>query len=852
MAYVINPPLPAFTEEQKSNWELTISGGTFTSSNDIGPQTGSHGSPIQPALTQPVYSYSFGSTQEFGGVTNTGIFTGSGVGSRNNAGNLHYKDRIIVVPGTPVTLTGQVAVHGYPGGDGDNDRWLGGLFGIEFFDATGSSLGKYYITRRFGTVQGDPSGSETIPRKQWSNAILTRTAPSNAYAFTIFAATIGHNAHSTVFLDITNLTYTSPSATIRRTPSGQILEDQPFTLHLNEYPGEREEIQAVEYFIDNSPDPDESLGTSVTGPNFSFTSSIADEGEYELYGEIDLGNNVKLRTSNLSLLIGPLPPPITREFKASNAYTNLVLENFQGLSSHIPDVATVVGTELLVDYTLSALIRSKDKDTDVEYSNPDVLFEIVPRYAFDLTFYEKNDSEYTPLGNVLSTEYDLTRSDFTVTEEATSEGKLWTVMQSVPLSEVMGSETNMFANDPMVLSDFINKVIGIRFRPILAPLPDYADSGDACIRVNLDNVRLRVYFDAGSVEYYFASPERDMVIKGTLVAANTLGGNFASGDASGMLQLHSELEIVEGDQEWIGNDWTIHAAYPPTDANRIGDVASFDDLPDVGMRYNGLPTQQQVRDNRSRYVMITANFYGDKDLNSIYGANGLSRAFAHNGRWFYKIYTNPEDEKDMPRHVAYHHWHLALGYEEGRVDISVVGEPFNFDGALGASSWTIGDKVVGLLPLSGTILGVFGSKSVWGIAGTTVDNFATQVISPNIGATEYTICDMGFPVYANAYGIYTLSQTQQYGDYLGTPMSQDVSPWLRPRLVRKYTTDREVEVAWPVRHKNQYRLAFSDGYVLSMTMNGQAVPTFSKQKYFLPPENVNVFSEGAQFQGVGS
>ena len=63
-------------------------------------------------------------------------------------------------------------------------------------------------------------------------------------------------------------------------------------------------------------------------------------------------------------------------------------------------------------------------------------------------------------------------------------------------------------------------------------------------------------------------------------------------------------------------------------------------------------------------------------------------------------------------------------------------------------------------------------------------------------------------------------------------MSQNVSPWLRPRLVRKYLSDREVVVAWPVRGKNQYRIAFADGYVVSMTMNGEGVPTFSLQKYF--------------------
>ena len=43
-----------------------------------------------------------------------------------------------------------------------------------------------------------------------------------------------------------------------------------------------------------------------------------------------------------------------------------------------------------------------------------------------------------------------------------------------------------------------------------------------------------------------------------------------------------------------------------------------------------------------------------------------------------------------------------------------------------------------------------------------------------------------------------------------------------------------------MRSKNQYKLAFADGYVLTMTMNygTQQTPTFSKQKYFLFADDV--------------
>lgn len=541
----------------------------------------------------------------------------------------------------------------------------------------------------------------------------------------------------------------------------------------------------------------------------------------------------------------PPPPPPTpetppelpkREFKASNSYTYLSTENFYGLTSGMPATAKVTGVEVEIDYSITLLVRSKNKGSPAASANANVIFDITDGGVGELVLMTKDEGVYTKVGAPILEPIPIELADFQVGEQSTSEGKKWSVFIGAERTAVIGASDAFFNTDPMPVQDFINAAIGFKFYPVLTSLPAYADSGDACVRFIINRYRLRVYFDAGSVEYYFASPDKTQIIKGSLVNSYVLKGNFKTGDADGVLELQPILEVMDGTQTWIGDDWTIHSGYPPTDDNQIGTVKNRPIDDGVGQSYNGLPTQQAIINNRSRYEMITTNFYGDSKLDSIYGVTGVGRAFAYNGRFFHYIFTQPSEELDNPRHVAHHHSHLALGFDNGRVDISVVGEPYNFSGMEGASSWAIGDPVVGLLPLSGTLLGIFCQKSVWGISGTTVDNFATQVIAPRIGAIEYTIADMGFPVYANAYGIYTLSQTSEYGDYLGTPMSQDVSPWLRPRLLRKYTSRKEVVAAWPVRSKNQYRLAFLDGFILSMTLNAgsQTAPTFSFQKYFLP------------------
>jgi hypothetical protein len=671
---------------------------------------------------------------------------------------------------------------------------------------------------------------------EWGTASISATAPANT-AFVKIGCDMFRNAGSDYllvdsfewdFVFDRTITLLSPEDGDVYTVGSNVSLQVALT-------GSDPDIDYVAYFSDL----DGEIASTSSG-TYSYNVSDLSVGTHVIHAEAGLDGGGTISSPSVTITVQEEAiEPIIREFKASNSYSYLVAKNFSGVASAIPSTALIKGIEVLIDYKLEVLVRSKDIDVDDPAgANSDVIFDITNDANVEAVLLTGEGSDYTKTGSAITNSVPLVRSDFDLVEEGTSEGKKWTWLRSGIVTTVLGGEDSLFNLEPIATADFLTRSLGIRFFPNLVSKPAYADSGDACVRFLIDKLRLRVYFDAGSAEYYFASADKTKVIKGVLVASNVVDGDFRNADAVGVLQLREDLTVMDGTQTWIGDDWTIHAAYPPTDANQIGTVAAREADDGIGMSYNGLPTADAIVANRSRYSFITANFYAVKSLDSIYGTHGLPRAFAYNGDFFYKIYTQPDADKDQPRHVAYNAGHLALGFDDGRVDLSVVGQPYNYDGAQGASEWSIGDAVTGLLPLSGTLLGIFGSKSIQALSGTTVDNFATQVITPNIGAIEYTVTDMGFPVYANAYGIYTLSQTQQYGDYLGTPMSQDISPWLRPRLVRKYTSDKEVVAAWPVRSKNQYKLAFSDGYTLSMTLNAgqQSAPTFSFQQYTIYSE----------------
>lgn len=994
------------------------------------------------------------------------------------------------------------------------------------------------------------------------------------------------------------------------------------------------EIASLNYLVTNTATADV-VTIAGTGAEFKADYSLLPKGSYSVVAEAALVGGLSITTQAHTFTVGDAAVVPQREYKASNAYTHLIMRDFKDLSSTMPATAVVTGAQLEVDYRVTFLIRCKDKDVDtIDAARYEAAFQIAPTGVLSAQVLAPNGGAYSAVGNAVTGKQPFVMSDFSVVDNGASEGKRWVALDSGSYKMVLGAEDSVFGLQEVQAGNFLDYAMGLRFYPQLGTVPSYTDDGDMCVRVRLNKVRLKVYFDGGSIEYYFVdNTNPSTIIKGELASAYVQEGSLRLGTASGFMQLLPDLtyasvapedlptirvtdglmwaavgregvdagipvltdldgvvntafdftqnssvtaEIFAGMQRgnsflfvgnidvagdmhfavttdatgaitsslmnngnisgvtyglmdyavntgqgvaftvpgddgnhyfhevsigadgkvfiladdgqipfplrgpdglfiqssypsfvratadkskttwlhtnlpWVSVQWTeatydvpapvsmlhsqgyrlpeyegyfedvsynpfnpvvprqgaegvyhvddpsigsaiqlmtspygtpikgsaaftgitgkiqaftldkvnnwlyfayatdsvmdanttwrvgrvayptlvldeqftynsvqnegavpagsreilqlvmeqdtgrliirhkegtafrtatpdaagafnagpaiskpagasgnfffvqseeaqpaptptppstdpvikagfdIHSALPPTEKNWIGRVAN-------DMRYNGLPTYDDVDTNRSRYMFISANFYGDPDLDSLYGANGVFRAFSYNGEYFYHIATHPEEAKDKARHLAYHHGHLALGFQSGRVDLSVVGEPYNFDGAEGASSWAIGDEVTGLLPLSGTMLGIFGRKSITGLSGTTVDNFATQTISPKLGAVEYTVTDMGFPVYANAYGIYTLSQTSEYGDFLGTPMSQQVSPWLRPRLIRSSNSEREVVVAWPVRSKNQYKLGFADGYILTMTINygNQSAPTFSKQKYFV-------------------
>lgn len=351
--------------------------------------------------------------------------------------------------------------------------------------------------------------------------------------------------------------------------------------------------------------------------------------------------------------------------------------------------------------------------------------------------------------------------------------------------------------------------------------------------VDVDQIVLKVYYTQPSTKYYFWNGDDDVIAD--VIKVHTAKGKWddTSNLPEGTMIVTNVAPAVGATRENISINDEMR-----TEPGGAGIVVA---TVSSNMVVCGLASLAQIVNQKSRYQIITANYYGDESWRAMYGCNGAGRAFSYDGTYFQKIFTGAPVDKDKPRHIRSYkslagtNGALALGFQSGSVICSVPGEPENYDGALGAIEVSAGSPVVGLANMQGTTLGIFTLDGVYGIKGL---SSTSELISlkPKVGAIEYTVQEAGNDVlYCDVYGINSLSQSDLYGDFVGTPLSAKISSWLQPRL-RKTTDETQgavpgiVRASMIVRAKNQYRLFFEGGYALSATLKPEG-PEFTIQRY---------------------
>lgn len=256
----------------------------------------------------------------------------------------------------------------------------------------------------------------------------------------------------------------------------------------------------------------------------------------------------------------------------------------------------------------------------------------------------------------------------------------------------------------------------------------------------------------------------------------------------------------------------------------------------------GAATQITLAPN-GRYETVVGNFGGGDDNYRLYGCDGQNRAFEFDGTVFVPIASTMPTDK--PTHVAVHKQHLFLSFGAS-LQFSSLGYPYQWDPILGAGEIAMNAPITNLIVLPGDqssgALGVYTRRDTSVLYGTSEANFALSTFNTGTGAVPYTAQNMDQAYVLDDRGIISLGTTLNFGNFLPASLTMNLRPYLESRI--NLATASTVN-----RNKGQYRVFFSDGTAIYMTMvNGKLLGTMPVE--FLDPALVCVEGEDANGQAV--
>jgi hypothetical protein len=231
------------------------------------------------------------------------------------------------------------------------------------------------------------------------------------------------------------------------------------------------------------------------------------------------------------------------------------------------------------------------------------------------------------------------------------------------------------------------------------------------------------------------------------------------------------------------------------------------------------PVQIALAPN-GRYETVVANFGGGTVNSRMYGADGVNKAFEFDGTVFAPITTTMPT--DTPVHIAVHKQHLFLSFGAS-LQFSAIGDPYQWDPVLGAGEIAMNGPISNLIALPGDqssgALAVYTRHDTSVLYGTSSVDFALSTFNTGTGAMPYTAQNMDQSYVLDDRGIISLGTSLNFGNFTPATLTMTLRPFLTGRinLATASTLSRE---------KGQYRVFFSDGTALYMTMlNGKLLGT---------------------------
>ena len=312
----------------------------------------------------------------------------------------------------------------------------------------------------------------------------------------------------------------------------------------------------------------------------------------------------------------------------------------------------------------------------------------------------------------------------------------------------------------------------------------------------------------------------------TGVVARTVleDGTYASNDASGQLILSSVTGVFT-----VGENLSIGAT-------------TYAHVLTVPVQITLVPS--------GRYETVIANFGGGTTNYKLYGCDGKNNAFEFDGTTYVPIRTGMA--VDTPNHICFHKQHLFLSFGAS-LQFSALGYPYQWTPLLGAGEVAMNAEITNLLVLPGNqssgALGVYTRQDTSVLYGTSSANFQLSAFNTGTGGYAYTAQNLDQSYVLDDRGVISMSTSLNFGNFVPASLTMNIRPYIEAH--------RSLAVGSSVnRDKGQYRIFFSDGSALYLTIsNGNMLGSMPIQ--FLHTINCCVDGESpdggtVQFFGSGN
>jgi hypothetical protein len=203
----------------------------------------------------------------------------------------------------------------------------------------------------------------------------------------------------------------------------------------------------------------------------------------------------------------------------------------------------------------------------------------------------------------------------------------------------------------------------------------------------------------------------------------------------------------------------------------------------------------------------------------IYGCDNVNRGFEFDGTTLTPLVTG--QAIDVPTNVLMHKDHLWFSFG-ANVQNSGLSTPYNWAASAGSAEYRFSGTVTGMVRLPGSqqvgVMAVLTQETTDIIYGNSAADFNPVPFEESAGARPYGIQRVGGQVLSfGDVGVSSLTASQNFGSFTPATLTQNIRP---------FTVTRRSLCSGSSRHrtKSQYRVFFSDGYGIYMTMsNGKLV-----------------------------